>query len=560
MKHIFNDEEEHIVLWILRSIEIAHEAGENLLSLSQKGENKHFVEVAADLDNLLSSIQCASTPYRCRLPKIILPLTCQSARMSLQFTKGLLEKNEVYLQQKLQYELLPILEEAYMQFYFWAYIYSHKDRETEYYQKEVFELASNPYINSGMEQGTFKYDVSFVVLAYNKLEYTKMCVESLLANIPDGLNYELILWDNGSSDGTKAYFESIKPTKLLESRINWAVGNPSCRISEGKYRFDISNDVIFLPNSISNMLECISSDDQIAWLVPSTPNVSNFQPIPAQYQDMDSLLDFAGRNNISNPFRWEDRVRLCNPICLSNSALFLSRTGVCPNGYIATGTSAFPDDMNSLLYRRAGYRQVLAKDAYCFHFGSITLKDEIAQQNKQTYYTEGRQEFCKAFGVDPWGTGFCYDAVFLKRVVGEEWGHVDILGINCGLGSNSLKIKEQIKEYCHNTDTYLSNITDDARFLQDLQGISDEAAVIDSIKAWKSFLNDRTFRYIVWETPFLTSYKFKTLLAHAINALTPGGWLFIKQTDQSREALARNYPGCEELGRDWVILRRETAL
>ena len=34
----------------------------------------------------------------------------------------------------------------------------------------------------------------------------------------------------------------------------------------------------------------------------------------------------------------------------------------------------------------------------------------------------------------------------------------------------SLKIKEQVKEYCHNTDCILENITDDNKYLMDLKG------------------------------------------------------------------------------------------
>lgn len=196
---------------------------------------------------------------------------------------------------------------------------------------------------------------------------------------------------------------------------------------------------------------------------------------------------------------------------------------------------------------------MLAKDTYCHHFGSVTLKDEITQRGEQQYYTEGQQLFHKAFGVTPWGTGFCFDAVFLDRVVGEDFGHIEILGINCGLGSNSLKIKEQIKEYCHNMDTYLSNITDDLKFLEDLKGISDTAVIVPTIKELKRFIQDRTYQYIVWETPFLMKYKFKTVLSCCLDALAPEGKLIIKLTSQNREFVLRNFPQRKELGNDWVV-------
>ena len=222
LPHIYTPEQEAAGLKILESIHTAQEAVWMLLT--DEGTAAQFWEVSGVLAGLLESIRQSALPYRELLEAVKLPLACQSAGMSLQSIRDSWEKDRGRSRMKLQFELLPALENAYMEFYFWSYVYTHPDRERQYYEEELPELASNFYINEAMESGNYKYDVSFMVLAYNKLEYTKMCVESLLRNIPDGLRYELILWDNGSSDETRAYFEGIKPDKLLESRINWSVG------------------------------------------------------------------------------------------------------------------------------------------------------------------------------------------------------------------------------------------------------------------------------------------------------------------------------------------------
>lgn len=550
--HIFTPDEEDNALRILESIQTAKEAALFLLQEQERGSVK-VPNMVAMLKNLLETIRQSAMPFQEKMSAIKLPLACQSMQLTLEAICISWQKDGRKCKMKLQFELIPAMENAYMEFYFWAYVHTHADREKAYYTEELPELAGNIYINQAVGTGRYKYDVSFLVLAYNKLEYTKMCVESLLKNIPSGLNYELILWDNGSTDGTQAYFESKKPDKLLESRINWSVGNLSHRVFEGKYCFSISNDVVILPGAIENMLKCIQSDDRIAFVVPSTPNVSNLQAIPAQYQNFSEMVSYGKKNNVSMPYRWEARVRLCDPICLLKSAVFFSRDGLNTSGYLTDNPFSFPDDRTSLLLRRNGYKMMLAKDAYCHHFGSVTLKDEIAQQNEQKYYTEGRQEFYNAFGVDPWGTGSCFDPVFLDRVVGEDQGHTEILGINCGLGSNSLKIKEQIKEYCHNVDTRLSNITDDPSFLADLKGISDTAETVSTIKGLKDFLKGHTYQYIVWETPFLAKYKFKTVLNCCMDTLSPNGKLIIKLTSQARALISRDFPNRKELGNDWTI-------
>jgi len=554
--HTFTEEEESKALDILDSIKTCREAAGIMLSEMNGSDAGRLAEMAELLGKLLAAVGKAAEPYAKKQTNITLPQTSRSMLESLQDICRCWPERTERSRMKLQFELIPTLEEMYMRFYYWAYVDSHPNREQRYYSEEIYELASNPYANEALETKRFKYDVSFTVLAYNHLDYTKKCVESLLKNIPRGLNCELILWDNGSSDGTAEYFESIQPTKLIESRSNWSIGSAPSRAIEGRYHFGISNDVVILPGAIENMLDCMRADESIAWVVPSTPNVSNYQTIPCKYNSEEELLAFARKNNVGSVFRREQRTRLCDPIGLQDTLSFYSRKGVCHIGYLNKDVNMFPDDRVALLFRRSGRKMFLSKDAYCHHFGSVTLKDEITKKNEQTFYNEGRRKFLDWFGIDPWGTGFCYAPIFLERVVGEHSGHVEVLGINCGMGSNSLKIKEQIKEYCHNTDCTLTNITDDGRLILDLKGVSDAAEMVTKIKELKSLLFQRSFDYIVWETPFLPQYKFGTLLDLCAEHLAEGGMLLIKRSEQNSRVLNGAETGMHELGDDWFVRRK----
>lgn len=490
-----------------------------------------------------------------------LKISCQSVVGALRRIEKYYPNDRNLCLKKIEFELLPMLQGTYLTFYFFQYLYDHPEDIPKYYSQNKNLLSGNSYIDEAVERGSYKYEVSIVVLAYNKLEYTKRCVSSILNSISKKLNYELILLNNGSSDGTKEYFETICPHKQLDIDINGGGSDAMWRIVEGEFTVFVSNDVIVTPNAIENMISCMRSDPQVAWVVPTTPNVSNLQTIQARYETQEELLRFASQNNVSDPFRWEQRVRLCNPIDLRRNSVFYGSSGLCINGFFHTMDTAFvgtfPDDRVSLLLRRAGYKLMLAKDAYCHHFGSVTLKDEIQKLNEQKYYTEGRTEFRKAFGVDPWGTGFCYDSIFRNRVVKEETGHVEVLGINCGLGSNSLKMKEQIREYCHNTDCVLTNLTDDACYLKDLQGISDQAAVITTIKEFKASVFQLVFQYIVWETPFLEKYKFSTLFDICMEHLDTNGMLLVKLTNQCQKYIEQKDLNRTELGNGWILVRKQ---
>jgi len=554
------DMEEQVVLQILELLKTMQDACQELYTSVETGNERIFDQLCCDMSSGLTQIlqiidgqDTVGNPKLCKAGESILD--------SIRRVKEYFHSDREMCLRKIEFEVLPLLQEAYGMYYFFQYLADHPEHLPEYYAREKNLLFSNEYVNEALERGQFKYEVSIYVVAYNKLDYTKLCVESLLRNLPEDLNYELILINHGSSDGTKEYFESIHPDKQLDVAVNGGGVGAADRIYEGELLIGISNDIVVTPHAIENLLACIRSDSKIAWVVPTTPNVSNLQTISASYSSLGELTEFALKNNCRDSFRWEQRVRLCNPIHVMRTGIFYSSQGFCFGGMFHTSNlvhaTSFPDDKISLLLRRSGYKMMLAKDAYCHHFGSVTLKNEIRQKNEQKYYIEGRMEFLKAYGVDPWGLGFCYDPVFMNRVVEDEQGHIEVLGINCGLGSNALKIKEQIKEYCHNTDCCLSFFTDDSKYIADLQGIGDQVEKILSIKKLKAALNKRTFQYIVWEDTFLPQFSFDVLLDCCCKSLGLSGKILLKRTGQNQKTIGQNASIVKTLGSDWFLLRRE---
>lgn len=60
---------------------------------------------------------------------------------------------------------------------------------------------------------------SIVVLTYNELDKTKQCIDSLYKHTKRD-DYELIIVDNGSSDGTKAYIQSLSDVIFIDNEKN----------------------------------------------------------------------------------------------------------------------------------------------------------------------------------------------------------------------------------------------------------------------------------------------------------------------------------------------------
>ncbi|MGO9481221.1 MAG: glycosyltransferase [Candidatus Kryptoniota bacterium] len=92
--------------------------------------------------------------------------------------------------------------------------------------------------------------VSIILLVYNKLEFSRRCIQSIFANVKYK-NYEIVVTDNGSSDGTQEFmtdlvkrFEKIKYVRN-QSNLGFVGGNNNgVAAASGKYIILLNNDTI----------------------------------------------------------------------------------------------------------------------------------------------------------------------------------------------------------------------------------------------------------------------------------------------------------------------------
>ncbi len=400
-----------------------------------------------------------------------------SVEASLENIKRLCGGRTAYAYRKLQYECIPMLENMRMDFYFHAWVRPCRDKEQKRkFYNELYGYFSNPYIERARQTGEYKYDMTIFVMAYNELDYTKQCMEYLLKNIPSNIKYELILMNHGSSDGTREYFESLHPDKQIDIAVNGGGSNLILRISEGRYWLAVTNDLLVMPNAIENMYKCICSDDKIAYVVATTPNIGNQQTISLDADSLDRIEELARKNNVSDPMRWDEKVRLFNPISLVNATIkldcFYGKDNIF--GYPDFG---WPDHKQSMMYRQSGYKNILAKDAYCYHYGQVTLKKERrSEENAQKIFKKTRIKWLKEWSYDPSGYGQIWDEALFGKLVIKNSPEYNILGINSGMGENLLKFKNLIKENSGSIvkKVWLNSVTQFKMNIPDLDRISDE--------------------------------------------------------------------------------------
>jgi GT2 family glycosyltransferase len=107
--------------------------------------------------------------------------------------------------------------------------------------------------------------VSIVILSYNGIRYLENCLDSVRKL--DYPSKEVIVVDNGSSDGSGDYVEKNYPwVKVIANRENlgFAAGNNvGIRIAKGKYVFLLNQDTEIHPHCISNLVNTMETCDEV---------------------------------------------------------------------------------------------------------------------------------------------------------------------------------------------------------------------------------------------------------------------------------------------------------
>lgn len=100
-------------------------------------------------------------------------------------------------------------------------------------------------------------DVSIIIVNYNTKELTKNCIDSILEKT-HGIEYEIILIDNASSDGSKDFFSQNKDIHFIPNQKNIGFGranNIGIKVAKGKYIFLLNSDTYLLNNAIKEFFD-----------------------------------------------------------------------------------------------------------------------------------------------------------------------------------------------------------------------------------------------------------------------------------------------------------------
>jgi GT2 family glycosyltransferase len=219
--------------------------------------------------------------------------------------------------------------------------------------------------------------VSVVIPVFNRLAFTRQCLERLWRHTPEP-SFDVIVIDNGSTDGTREHFEAIgetpAPLRYLRNETNLGFGaanNQGARAATGRYLLFLNNDTIVRPGWLQAMVRLAGSDPGIGvvgiqQLFPYT-NLIHHTGIVFTADGMPQHLYPHSPASLPHVNKERD-YQAVNGACLLVPRTLFEECGGFDEGY----RNGYEDVDLCLTVRSKGRRVVCCTSASIDHYGQVT--------------------------------------------------------------------------------------------------------------------------------------------------------------------------------------------
>ena len=281
---------------------------------------------------------------------------------------------------------------------------------------------------------------SIIILTWNQLPFTQACLESIRRSTSEP--YQLIMVDNGSSDGTALWLRELARTDdritVIENARNcgFAAGcNQGISAAQGEYILLLNNDTVVTEGWLGGMRELLERYPDAGIIGPMTNSASGVQVVAgAGYQTIDELPSWAA------VFRKDYRYRIIPQRRIVGFCMLFRRDLVESIGLLdeSFGSGNYEDDDYCLRAELAGYRNLIAGDVFIHHEGGATFsgnqmdRGRENRQNRALFTRKWSPQWLEASTLRRWLVLHAIEEAEQKQQQGDIDGAVAIL-LNRGI-------------------------------------------------------------------------------------------------------------------------------
>ena len=242
--------------------------------------------------------------------------------------------------------------------------------------------------------------VSIIIVTYNNLDYTKLCIESIYEKTAYP-NFEVIVVDNASTDGTRDYLLELKTThsnvkvNLNEENLSFArANNMGIKASDGEYIILLNNDTVVTRGWISGLIKYFK-DPSVGMAGPVTNSIGNEAKIDVNYKDLSEMEPFAESFTAKNRGKTFE-ISVLALYCAAISRKVINKVGLLDEQF---SVGMFEDDDYALRLKKEGFKLICSENVFIHHFGGATLA-KLPPEEYQRIFEENKRRYEEKWGID----------------------------------------------------------------------------------------------------------------------------------------------------------------
>ncbi|MDA8306511.1 MAG: glycosyltransferase family 2 protein [Deltaproteobacteria bacterium] len=226
--------------------------------------------------------------------------------------------------------------------------------------------------------------VSVVIPVYNQLDYTRKCLDSLRAH--GGGIEEIIIIDNGSTDGTAQYLSGLDSATVIMNRENLgcaAAWNQGVEAAGSAWVLFLNNDVVVTSHWIEGMLE-FAEEKRVDIVSPAIRE-------GAGDYDMDRYAqEFVARMGR------QSRIGVADGICFLVRRAVFEKVGRFDEHF---RIGQFEDVDFFRRAAMAGFRLGITGRSFIHHFGSVTQNHIRGVERNNSYEAVNRAYYRRKWNL-----------------------------------------------------------------------------------------------------------------------------------------------------------------
>jgi GT2 family glycosyltransferase len=241
---------------------------------------------------------------------------------------------------------------------------------------------------------------SIIIVTYNNVELTQLCVESIFRNTAYP-NYEIILVDNHSQDGTANYlrylsrnYEQVKIILNPENKGFATANNQGLCLATGDYLVLLNNDTVVSKGWLTSLIKHLQNP-QVGLVGPVTNFVGNEAKINVSYITLEQMESFAADYTQRHEGEIFD-INMLAMYCVAMRRDIFEQVGPLDERF---GVGMFEDDDYSFRVKQKDYRVVCAEDTFIHHFGQAAFKALLETGEYHRLWETNRSYFESKWGL-----------------------------------------------------------------------------------------------------------------------------------------------------------------